>query len=53
MKHLQTLSRIPRVAAEDIPTTILIQFKVDVLQALQTLFLAKETAQGLSGMGLR
>lgn len=53
MKHLHTLSRTPRVASEAIPTTILIQFIVDVLQALQTLFLAKETAQGFPGIGLR
>lgn len=43
MKHLKPLSKLPVVASDAIPTSLLIVFLQDLLGALLTLFTAKET----------
>ena len=49
MKHLRSVSKAPLLAQSNIPTSVLIDFKVDLLNALQTLFVAKETVQAVGG----
>ncbi len=48
MKHLTTISRVPSQALDiDAPTSAILQFLVAVLQALVTVFQAKEADDSL------
>ncbi len=49
MKHLESVSKAPLLAQSNIPTSVLISFKQDLLQAMETLFQAKEAAQATVG----